>query len=82
MNISSVYQKMLDRNRCMHRDYVNAGVNGASVDNLIEDGVVVPANYSGALQALPPRYKVDGPSTVFFSMIGNGTHSHTANDAM
>jgi acyloxyacyl hydrolase len=55
----------------MHRDYVNAGVNGASVDNLIDDGPIVPSNYTGAMQALPSRYKVDGPSTVFFSMIGN-----------
>ena len=71
LNISSIYQKMHDRNRCMHRDYVNAGVNGASVRNLIEDGPVIPSNYSGAMLGYPARYKNDGPSTVFFSMIGN-----------
>lgn len=71
LNVSSVYQRMLERNRCMHRDYVNAGVNGASVLNLINDGIVTPANYTGAMKAIPPRYKTDGPSTVFFSMVGN-----------
>jgi len=69
--MKSIYQRMRERNLCMHRDYVNAGVNGASVNNLIDDGVVTPANYSGAMLAIPSRFKVDGPSTVFFSMIGN-----------
>lgn len=71
LNVSSIYQRMLERNRCMHRDYVNAGVNGASMQNLVPDGNIVPSNYSGAMLAYPDRYKVDGPSTVFFSLIGN-----------
>ena len=81
LEITSIYQKMLERNRCMHRDYVNAGVNGASVNNIIDDGPIVPSNYTGALQALPSRYKVDGPSTVFFSMIGNG-QAHNKNNKL
>jgi acyloxyacyl hydrolase len=51
LNISSIYQRMLERNRCGHRDYVNAGVNGASVRDL---------NTSGQLLAYPERYRVDG----------------------
>jgi len=71
LNISSIYSRMNERNRCNHRDFVNAGVNGASVNGLIQDGDVSPANYSGQMLAYPSRYKVDGPSTVFFAMIGN-----------
>jgi len=71
LNVSSIYQRMNERNRCNHRDFVNAGVNGASVDGLIADGDVPPANYTGQLQAIPPRYKTDSPSTVFFALIGN-----------
>lgn len=80
LNVTSIYQKMLERNRCMHRDYVNAGVNGASVRNLIKDDGygMHPSNYSGQMLAYPDRFKVDGPSTVFFSMIGNDICGSTA----
>jgi hypothetical protein len=69
LNISSIYQRMNARNKCNHRDYVNAGVNGASVSSMIEDGNVTPANYTGLMQAYPLRFKNDGPSTVFFSLV-------------
>lgn len=69
--INSIYMRMRERNRCMHRDFVNQGVNGQSVDNLIDDESMISGNYSGALLAIPPRFKRDRPSTVFFSLIGN-----------
>jgi len=78
LTITSIYQKMLERNRCMHRDYANLGVNGQSVSNLAPDEPVDPSNYTGNLEAIPKRFQVDGPSTVFFALIGNDIcHAHS-----
>lgn len=72
--MNSIYQRMLRQNQCMHRDYVNAGVNGQSIDNLAPDQPVVPSNYSGNLEAIPARFATEGPSTVIYALIGNVCH--------
>jgi acyloxyacyl hydrolase len=59
--MGSIYQRMRERNLCMHRDYTNFGVNGARV--------------SSAASELIPNLKRDqqndAPVIAFYALIGN-----------
>jgi len=61
VEMGSIYQRMVDRNRCNHRGYINSGVNGARV--------------SSAAETLIPNLHVDprndNPALVFYALIGN-----------
>nr|CCC93635.1 putative GPI inositol deacylase precursor [Trypanosoma congolense IL3000] len=57
----SVYGKLLERNRCNHRDYQNIGHNGAASGNLLDFLKQVVRNRNESVK----------PAYVFFSMIGN-----------
>jgi acyloxyacyl hydrolase len=59
--MTSVYSKLVERNRCNHRDFQNVGVNGARVSDLI--------NFDGFLS----RNAADNvkPILLFYSMVGN-----------
>jgi len=62
LNITSTYLKMVERNRCNHRDYQNLGVDGARTTNSAP-----PKGNSVAIA----RNKTDQPALVLYTMIGN-----------
>lgn len=64
LNITSIYLKMVERNRCNHRDFQNLGVNGASTTNS------APPN-NGTVLSMKNRNGTDQPALVIYAMIGN-----------
>ena len=72
--MSSIYHRMLERNRCNMRDFQNVGVNGASVHNLLPFEGVLARNRNAGL-SLKPIF-------VVMSMIGNDVcgHHHNFNE--
>jgi acyloxyacyl hydrolase len=58
--VDSIYKRMVQRNKCVHRDYQNVAVNGASSNNVL--------NY---MQRLSRNQTTDEPLLVFFALIGN-----------
>ncbi|KAA0155238.1 hypothetical protein FNF29_01989 [Cafeteria roenbergensis] len=61
VEMGSIYQRMRARNLCMHRDFTNAGVNGARVSSAAE--VLIPN-----LKRDPVN---DNPVLAFYALIGN-----------
>lgn len=59
----SIYQRMLRRNRCNHRDFQNMGVNGAAIRD-------VPPPH-GLVTDIKYRLEHDQPATVMLPMFGN-----------
>jgi acyloxyacyl hydrolase len=60
-NVSSTYLKILERNRCIHRDYQNIAVNGAR-SGAMSDKIVF---------SLARNQKLDHPMFVTLALIGN-----------
>lgn len=58
--VDSIYKRMKQRNRCIHRDYQNISVNGANSNN--------QQKYVYSLRRNP---YADEPLLLFFSLIGN-----------
>ena len=58
--VDSIYLRMRQRNRCVHRDYQNIGVNGASSDNV--------RRY---MHSFRRNQTHDEPVLLFLSLIGN-----------
>jgi acyloxyacyl hydrolase len=58
---SSIYKKMLQRNRCVHRDYQNIGVNGARTGAMKEKIVYT----------LSRNQTFDQPLLLFHALVGN-----------
>lgn len=63
--MKSIYQRLFERNRCMHRDYQNIGVNGASTQN------ANPNVDEGNILYLKRNQEKDVPALVIYAMIGN-----------
>ena len=59
--LTSVYQKLAERNRCNHRDYQNISRNGARSSSTYRDLVPTIGRHSDT----------DHPSIVFYSMLAN-----------
>mgnify|MGYP006415442841 CR=1 FL=1 len=57
----SIYLKMRERNRCIHRDYQNIAVNGARVG----------AMSNGIIHSFARNAKRDRPVLTFYALIGN-----------
>eukprot|EP01029_Cantina_marsupialis_P020482 TRINITY_DN47_c1_g1_i3.p1 TRINITY_DN47_c1_g1~~TRINITY_DN47_c1_g1_i3.p1 ORF type:complete len:622 (-),score=168.01 TRINITY_DN47_c1_g1_i3:821-2686(-) len=64
--VKSIYERMFERNRCMHRDYANLGVNGARINDSFKFFQTVH------------RAKEDYPMTVIISMFGNDVCAHVS----
>lgn len=60
--MGSIYQRMRDRNLCMHRDFQNIGVNGARSGSMSPPGIV---------ESLARNQTTDRPALVFLALIGN-----------
>jgi acyloxyacyl hydrolase len=58
--MGSFYQRMWERNHCIHRDFQNAGVNGARASSIAE-----------GIAASMMRSQSDAPILVFHAVIGN-----------
>lgn len=71
-NMSSLYSKMVERNRCNHRDFQNIGVNGARVEDLEGFAELLNRNATSGVK----------PLLLIFSMVGNdvcnGHHGFSA----
>merc|ERR1740117_414179 len=61
VELSSIYLKLRDRNRCNHRDFRNLGVNGARTSS--------GAPPTGTTIAMKSRNGTDQPAMVVYSMI-------------
>ncbi|EFA78313.1 acyloxyacyl hydrolase [Heterostelium album PN500] len=59
--VDSIYLRLLERNRCNHRDYQNAGVNGARSGNVA----------NGNIQSISRHQQTDNPVLLFLELIGN-----------
>ncbi|RNF11856.1 GPI inositol deacylase precursor [Trypanosoma rangeli] len=59
--MKSLYNELVKRNKCNHRDYQNLGVNGATTARLSEMMDVVARNRTESVK----------PAILFFAMIGN-----------
>jgi acyloxyacyl hydrolase len=57
--VKSIYKRMLERNKCNHRDFQNLGVNGARSGSALQNSKVMG------------RAPSDHPSLVFLELIGN-----------
>jgi len=57
----SIYQYMRERNRCNHRDYINAGVNGATAKKSVRY----------VTEAFRRNQMKDQPLLVFIELLGN-----------
>ncbi len=64
---NSIYLKLRERNRCIHRDYQNIAVNGARTHAMIEISKTLARNQ-----------KSDHPLLLFYSLIGNDVCSGEA----
>jgi len=60
--MKSIYQRMRDLNLCMHRDYQNHGVNGASSQNVGPPGMI---------EGMHNRNGTDQSALIFVALIGN-----------
>lgn len=60
-NVDSFYLRLLERNRCNHRDYQNMGVNGARSGDM----------YNFVMQSVARKRGVDHPAVVIVSFVGN-----------
>ncbi len=70
----SIYTRLLELNRCNHRDFANIAVNGARV------GAMAPP---GIINGLSRRQATDAPMLVFFALIGNDVcNGHAGFDHM
>eukprot|EP01029_Cantina_marsupialis_P020485 TRINITY_DN47_c1_g2_i1.p1 TRINITY_DN47_c1_g2~~TRINITY_DN47_c1_g2_i1.p1 ORF type:complete len:624 (-),score=229.24 TRINITY_DN47_c1_g2_i1:149-2020(-) len=58
--IKSIYERMYERNRCMHRDFQNIGVNGQKMVHLIR-----------MQDTLTRDQQNDAPITLFVAYVGN-----------
>jgi acyloxyacyl hydrolase len=58
--IDSIYKRMLQRNKCIHRDFQNLAVNGASSSNILE-----------YMKNLSRNQTTDNPLLLFIALIGN-----------
>lgn len=69
--MTSLYSRLVEHNRCNHRDYQNLGVNGARVSDLINFDTELARN----------RVKNVKPLIMIYSMVGNDVCSghHTFN---
>eukprot|EP01027_Heterolobosea_sp_BB2_P014562 GEZU01020901.1.p1 GENE.GEZU01020901.1~~GEZU01020901.1.p1 ORF type:complete len:330 (-),score=104.82 GEZU01020901.1:393-1382(-) len=71
--VNSFYLQMRNRNRCMHRDYQNLGVNGDRADTL----------YYNVIKSLARNQQTDAPLLVIFELVGNDVCSgHHTFDTM
>ena len=71
--MTSVYSKMVERNRCNHRDYQNVGVNGARVSDLLDFDTYLSRDRADNVK----------PVLLFYSMVGNDVCSgHHTFDTM
>lgn len=69
---TSLYTKLVERNRCNYNDYQNIGVNGARITS--SDGLV---------DAVSRRAEVDHPVLLWMSLIGNDVcNGHPGTDHM
>jgi acyloxyacyl hydrolase len=59
--MNSIYQRLRERNLCMHRDFQNIGVNGARVGSMAD----------GIIQSFARDQTTDTPLLVFHALIGN-----------
>jgi acyloxyacyl hydrolase len=59
--VSSLYSRMLEHNRCNHRDYQNLGVNGARVSDLLNFDTELARNKKDNVK----------PLVMIYSMVGN-----------
>lgn len=57
----SIYKKMVQRNRCNHRDYQNIAVNGCRSGSM----------YSDVIKTMARNSTLDAPALVFYELIGN-----------
>eukprot|EP01094_Clydonella_sp_ATCC50884_P007385 TRINITY_DN1655_c0_g1_i1.p1 TRINITY_DN1655_c0_g1~~TRINITY_DN1655_c0_g1_i1.p1 ORF type:complete len:545 (-),score=164.11 TRINITY_DN1655_c0_g1_i1:102-1736(-) len=72
--LQSIYLQMLERNRCMFRDYQNIGVNGARTSSMKPPGII------NSLARDPTH---DNPLLVIYALIGNDVcHPAHSLDAM
>jgi acyloxyacyl hydrolase len=58
--VNTIYKRMLQRNRCIHRDYQNVAVNGANSKNVLD-----------YMKQLSRNQTADHPLLLFFALIGN-----------
>jgi acyloxyacyl hydrolase len=58
----SIYQRMLERNKCAHRDLQNTGVNGARVGSMSAS--------DGIMYSLARNQTTDNPMLLFWALIG------------
>jgi len=69
----SIYKKMVQRNRCNHRDYQNIAVNGCRSGSM----------YSDVIKTMARNSTLDAPALVFYELIGNDVCSpHKTLDRM
>eukprot|EP01133_Synstelium_polycarpum_P005655 gene5655-6525_t len=71
--VDSMYKRMLARNLCNHRDYQNAGVNGADSGDIANK----------IIQSISRNQQSDNPAIFFLELIGNDVCSgHHTLDSM
>ena len=64
--MTSLYMKLRERNRCVHRDYQNIGVNGA------RSGSMMPSDKGdGIITTMQRSQGGDQPALVMYALIGN-----------
>lgn len=71
---ASIYQRMVERNRCAHRDLQNVGVNGARTGSM--------APPAGIVNDLARNQTTDAPLLAFYALIGNDVcNGHPGNES-
>lgn len=71
--VTSLYSRMVEHNRCNHRDYQNLGVNGARVSDLLNFDQELARNAKDNVK----------PLLMIYSMVGNDVcNGHHTFDAM
>jgi len=77
--IKSLYQRLVERNRCNHRDFQNIAVNGARTGSMAPPEGIVTTMKSRSTNG----NDTDQPAIVFLALIGNDVcNGHAGYDSM